>query len=336
MIYPENAENQRNKFRCGIKKDAGDDADVTDGCEIFALAELFPSKESGVTVEIDGGEGVGRVTKDGLDQKKGNAAINSVPRKMIFQAVMEECEKYGFSGRVSIIIDIPSGAEIAKRTFNANLGITGGLSVIGTSGVVEPMSEQALLGAIEAEINVIAAENRGRKSRAVIVTPGEYGISFINQFFDSEKNPRIPIIKCSNFIGNTLDFLAAKDFTHVLIAGHAGKFVKLAGGIFNTHSRTADCHLELLACHASLSGANRATIAAIMDSATVDAALCVLDLAEEVRTDDVLKSILKKIEAHLNRRISGAFKWAFLMFTNERGIIAKSENLLDFVHEMQG
>ena len=329
VIYPPITQSEPNRFRCGIVKDAGDDPDATDGCTIFATVELIAG-ENGVAVAIDGAKGVGRVTKSGLDQAVGNAAINSVPRKMIENEIRSECKTYGFSGKAIVTIDIPNGEEIAKKTFNAQLGIIGGLSVIGTTGIVEPMSEKALVDALEAEIKVIAAESPS--PRSIIVTPGEYGLSFLSAF--APQLTQIPVVKCSNFIGSALDLIAAQGFSHVLISGHAGKFVKLAGGIFSTHSRTADCRLELLAAHAALSGAHRETVAAIMDCATVDAALSVLDCACEVQTETVLQSLLTKIEDHLDRRISGAFKWTFLMFTNVRGILCHSKNLFDFINEM--
>ena len=325
---------KKNCVRVGVKKDAGDDPDATDGIEVFATVTILEKTASDVEIIIDGGKGVGRVTKEGLDQAVGNAAINSTPRKMIEKEVREAAKEAHFSGKIEIIIDIPNGEEIAKKTFNKNLGITGGLSVIGTTGVVEPMSEQALIDALCAEINVIEAEQQGKKIRAIIVTPGEYGLSFLKGYKSANNLEKIAVLKCSNYIGAALDLIASKNFTHVFIAGHAGKFVKLAGGIFSTHSRTADCRLELVAAHAALSGANRNTVAAIMECATVDAALEVLDKAVEVNTESVLESLEQKIEAHLERRIQNAFKWAFLMFTNVRGIISSTKNIESFFKEM--
>ncbi|MBQ6782351.1 MAG: cobalamin biosynthesis protein CbiD [Treponema sp.] len=319
-------------FRCGIQKDAGDDPDVTDGCHVFATAELIPAERidvgaavttatdtpdaAGVCVTIDGGKGVGRVTKAGLDQPIGEAAINRVPRQMIAAAVRDVCEMYGFLGEARITIDIPEGERLANQTFNPQLGIEGGISVIGTSGVVEPMSEQALLDALEAEIRVIAASYAEKTSRPLVITPGNYGKDFVTRYPELEK---IPVLKCANFIGNALDLAAAYGFTHVTLVGHAGKFVKLAGGIMNTHSRVADCRMELISAYAALCGAEKPILVRIMDCATVDAALTVLD--EIALTEKTMQTLMDAAKKHVARRVNGAYSFSLIMFTNERGVI---------------
>ena len=140
---------------CSIQKDAGDDPDITH--ESYVFAKVSKTKENGV--HIDGGKGVGRVTRPGLDQPVGNAAINSTPRKMIESEVMSVCEKYGFDGGINVIISVPNGEELAKKTFNSQIGIIGGISILGTSGIVEPQSTQALLDCIELELKAYNAEN---------------------------------------------------------------------------------------------------------------------------------------------------------------------------------
>lgn len=306
-------------FRCGIQKDAGDDPDVTDGCNVYATAHLTARSTDGVRVTIDGGTGVGRVTKAGLDQPIGNAAINHVPRQMITAAVTDVCESCGFTGDVQIIIDIPDGERLAKNTFNPQLGITGGISVIGTSGVVEPMSEQALLDALEVEIRVIAASYEGKTDRPLVITPGNYGKDFVARY---PRLAALPQLKCSNYIGAAIDLAVAYQFTHVTFVGHAGKFVKLAGGIMNTHSRVADCRLELVCAHAAVCGADKETCARIMDCATVDAALTVLD--ECNLTERVVHSLAHAAERHIARRVNSAYSFDLILFTNERGLIFNS------------
>ena len=309
------------QFRCGVQKDAGDDPDVTDGCHVFATAKLFPADGAGtdegdVSVTIDGGIGVGRVTKAGLDQPIGSVAINRVPRQMMSDAVRETCETYGFTGAVHITIDIPEGERLARNTFNPQLGIVGGISVIGTSGVVEPMSEQALVDALETEIRVIAAACKTKKDRPLIITPGNYGKDFAARY--PEWND-IPQLRCANFIGVALDLAAAYGFTRVILVGHAGKFVKLAGGIMNTHSRVADCRMALVCAHAALCGASKEICARIMDCATVDAALLVLD--EKGLTDAVMRSLSHAAREHVAHRVNGAYPFTMVMFTNERGLL---------------
>ncbi|MBQ7158896.1 MAG: cobalamin biosynthesis protein CbiD [Treponema sp.] len=332
---PVSFSNGGKRFRCGVQKDAGDDPDVTDGCQIFATAELVPAERlsaggavatasdnadaSDVRVMIDGGKGVGRVTKAGLDQKIGEAAINHVPRQMITAAVQDVCESYGFSGTVRITIDIPQGEALARQTFNPQLGIEDGISVIGTSGVVEPMSEQALTDALETEIRVIAASYEDKTDRPLVITPGNYGKDFV-ALHPEWKN--LPVLRCANFIGNAIDLAAAYGFTHVIFVGHAGKFVKLAGGIMNTHSHVADARMELICAHAALCGADKDLCAKIMDCATVDAALSVLDASN--LTETVTRSLISAARKHVERRINGAYSFDLIMFTNERGVIASA------------
>lgn len=304
-------------FRCGVQKDAGDDSDVTDGLFVFATAELFPNDGESVTVSIDGGAGVGRITKAGLDQSIGEAAINRIPRQMITAAVTDVCESFGFSGNVKITIDIPSGEAVAKKTFNPQLGIVGGISVIGTSGVVEPMSEQALIDALETEIRVIAASYGNKSDRPLIVTPGNYGSDFVARFPEWKD---IPVLRCANFIGNAIDLASAYGFTRVIFAGHAGKFVKLAGGIMNTHSRVADCRLELVCAHAALCGAEKNTLSSIINCATVDAALTELDKVN--LTEKTIRSLMDAAVKHVARRVDGAYPFELIMFTNERGVLS--------------
>ena len=129
--------------RCAVYKDGGDDADVTTGHLVVATVTKTASG-----IAIDGGKGVGRVTKPGLDQPVGAAAINRVPRQMIAGAVQAVCEDTGYEGGLSVVISVPSGEELARRTFNPSLGIEGGISILGTSGIVEPMSAQAIVDTI--------------------------------------------------------------------------------------------------------------------------------------------------------------------------------------------
>ena len=197
-------------FSVSVIKDAGDDADATNGIEVWASVTL--TEVPGI--EIDGGFGVGRVTKPGLDQPVGNAAINSTPRRMIRQMVEEAIEEYGYEGGAKVIISIPEGIETAKKTFNPMLGIEGGISVIGTSGIVEPMSEQALVDTIEVTLRQALSD-----SRDVILTPGNYGERFLmKEQFDRYG---IPVVKCSNFLGEALDCAAVEGAETVLLVGQA-------------------------------------------------------------------------------------------------------------------
>lgn len=306
---------------CAVQKDAGDDFDATDGIMITANVRKMPSG-----IVIDGGEGVGRITRRGLEQAVGMAAINSVPRNMIEQQVREIMHKSGYCEGLEIIISVARGREIAEKTFNSNLGIIGGISILGTSGIVEPQSVQALLDSIKIEVKMIAQNS----SKSVIITPGNYGEDFLKTYPHAES---IPIVKCSNFIGETLDYAQEFGIENILLVGHIGKFVKLAGGIMNTHSRMADCRAEIFAAHAAQNGASIKTIHCLMHSVTTDECIEILDFAG-IRAQ-VLQSILQKIEYHIKKRADNINIEA-VIFSNNLGLLGTTsgaENLLQKMGE---
>ena len=299
--------------RCAIRKDAGDDIDVTDGILIFAQVRPIPHG-----IQVDGGKGVGRVTKPGLNQPVGQAAINQVPRQMITQALSQVLEEAGCSHGLEAIISIPRGEELAAKTFNPNLGIVGGLSVLGTSGIVEPQSLEALQRSIEVEIRMHRAQGENK----LILTPGNYGEAFIKTYAPL---PPWPQVKCANFIGASLDYCAQYGYEKVLLVGHLGKFVKLAGGVMDTHSRLADCRMEILAAHAALAGGEPSLIGQIMEAATTDGALELLQKAglwEKVR-----QSLLHKIQYHLERRAAGNFSVGAIIYNNIQGFLGETSQV---------
>ena len=296
--------------RCAVRKDAGDDPDVTDGCLVCAAV-----RKTARGVTVDGGAGVGRVTKPGLDQAVGAAAINSVPRRMIAAAVEEVCAELGYGGGLSVVISVPDGGEIAKRTFNPLLGVEGGISILGTSGIVEPMSEQALVATIELELKQAAAS-----SSRLILTPGNYGADFLRaQGWD---RPGVPVVKCSNFIGEALDATAGLSFTQVLLVGHIGKLVKMAWGVMNTHSKYADCRTELFCAHAALCGAGGELCRSLMASATTDGCIALLDTAG--LRQPVIESLLSSVQTHLDRRVQGAYRTGAVLFSNRYGYLGQT------------
>ena len=295
---------------CAIEKDGGDDVDVTTGLAIVATVELRPESPD---ICIDGGVGVGRVTKPGLDQSVGAAAINHVPRQMITDALRREAASADYHGGFAVTISIPEGEAVAKRTFNPHIGVTGGLSILGTSGIVEPMSQQAILDTIQLEMNQAAL--RAGNPKRLILAPGNYGLDYLHETYPDFA--AIPVVKTSNFIGDTLDMAASAGFEEVLLVGHVGKLVKVAGGILNTHSHTADCRTELFCTHAALCGAGRDTCAALYDAATTDACLDILDAAG-LRAP-VLESLLQAIQLHLDRRAADAFRVGAVLFSNQHG-----------------
>lgn len=308
---------------CGVVKDSGDDPDVTNGMTVYARVEKTDSSGS---ITIDGGVGIGRVTKPGLDQPVGAAAINSTPRRMITEAlhgVMEDC---GYTCGLRVLIYAPQGVELAKKTFNPRLGIEGGLSVLGTTGIVEPMSDEAVVETIRAELSVRRAAER----TAVLFTPGNYGAVFIRNILGVDP---AAAVMTSNFIGDALTLAAEAGFSSALLVGHIGKLVKLAGGMFNTHSRYGDCRAELFAAHAAACGADARTVAAILNSAMTDDMLRLLD--EVGLREAVMDSVMQKIHDHLNHRTAGALRAGAIAFSNVYGILGKTADAQDILKNIQ-
>lgn len=311
-VVPEACTFHETAASCAVRKDGGDDVDCTAGLLIFARVE----RTGGTEITVDGGEGVGRVTKPGLDQPVGAAAINSVPREMILKAVSEVCDATDYSGGLAVTIYVPDGAAVAEKTFNPRLGIEGGISILGTSGIVEPMSQQALVDTIVLELKQHAAAGAKR----LILTPGNYGLDYLRT--SGLGANAAPVVRCSNFIGETLDAACALGFQEILLVGHVGKLVKLAGGIMNTHSSIADCRTELFCAHAACCGASPALCRRIMDGATTDA--CIEILKEAGLQDGVMASILSAVHRHLDRRVGSEVTVGAVLFSNVYGELGKT------------
>jgi cobalt-precorrin-5B (C1)-methyltransferase len=309
---------------CAVVKDSGDDPDMTNGIKIFARVEKA-GREAGIT--IDGGEGVGRVTKPGLDQAVGNAAINSVPRRMIEDELRQVCEDNGYCGGLRVVISAPEGAEIAKRTFNPRLGIVGGISILGTTGIVEPMSDDAVVQTIRAELSMRSASGK----KTVLLTPGNYGAQFIREELGLDQEIAVTT---SNFIGDAFSIAAEKGFSGTLLVGHVGKLIKLAGGMFNTHSRYGDCRAEIMACHAGLCGAPVSVIRRISESVMTDDMLNILE--EAGLRNRVMESVMGKIERNIEERRFGQTRTGVIVFSKEYGILgmtSEAEKLLDLIRK---
>ena len=306
--------------KCAVRKDGGDDPDVTTGALIFAEVSL--SDENGI--RLDGGEGVGRVTRPGLDQPVGEAAINSVPRAMIKQEVAQVAEAYGYDGGFDVIISVPGGDAIAARTFNPRLGIEGGISIIGTSGVVEPMSEQAILDTIRVELRQQKAEG----CKAAFISPGNYGLDFMKETYGMDLDRSV---KCSNYIGLTVDMIKELGFESMLLTGHAGKLVKVAGGIMNTHSREADCRMEIIAAAAAKEGADTGLILGILECLTTEEAFAKLREADSQLAERTAERLMSGILASLGRRSGGGLHIECIMYTKENGLIAASDGAEEMI-----
>ena len=311
---------EQDRVSCAIRKDGGDDPDITSGSLIFSEVSFCP--EPGIL--IDGGLGVGRVTKRGLDQPVGNAAINSVPRRMIRENLEEVLKLYDCSRGLRVIISVPEGEKLAKKTFNPRLGIVGGISILGTTGIVEPMSEKALLDTIRVELN----QRKAAGADYVLLTPGNYGSDFIRDSIGIDPNLAV---QSSNFIGDTLDMCKDLGFRGALLIGHIGKLVKLAGGMMNTHSKYGDCRMEILASHAGAAGLPAPLVGEMLGCVACDDGIRILD--QEGLRQKTMASLMGKIQEHLSHRAQ-EMEIGAITFSKEYGLLGETPNARDLLHNI--
>ena len=310
---------EENAVTCAVRKDAGDDPDTTNGILVYARVEKCP-QTSGIT--IDGGKGVGRVTKAGLSLKVGEAAINPVPKAMILKAVEDAADRYHYEGGLKVTIFVPEGEKIAQKTFNPRLGIQGGISILGTSGIVEPMSEKALIESIHVEMK----QHFSQGERYMIVTPGNYGADYLREHMNLpfEKN-----IKCSNYVGETIDMAVNMGVKGILFISHIGKFVKVAAGIMNTHSHSADGRMEVLCAAAIRSGAEISCAREILACNTTDEALYVLDKYHLLQK--AMEDVTSHIQFYLDHRSYQQILLGAVIFSNEFGYLGQTEHASELI-----
>ncbi|SEI96894.1 cobalt-precorrin 5B C1-methyltransferase [Lachnospiraceae bacterium A10] len=324
------------EVRCAVRKDGGDDPDVTSGALIYATVR-YAEDENGNLLEdleqsgkcrifLDGGEGVGRVTKPGLDQPVGNAAINSVPRQMILEEVQEVMDVLDYKGALSVIISVPEGAEIAEKTFNPRLGIVGGISILGTSGVVEPMSMQALLDTIQVELR----QKKALGMESIVIAPGNYGLDFMRDLYAYDLDLAV---KCSNYIGETLDRIGDLGFKKVLLCGHIGKLIKVSGGIMNTHSKEADCRIELMVNAGLKCGMPLDALQEMQECISTDAAYEIVK--REGVAKEFMEMVMEKIQYYLKKRAADRFEIECIVFSNEFGLMGKTAGAEDLLNEIK-
>ena len=229
------------------------------------------------------------------------------------QAVCREC---GYSGGLKVIISVPDGEKLAKKTFNPRLGIVGGISILGTTGIVEPMSEKALLDTIRVELR----QRRANGAEYVLLTPGNYGSDFIRASLGID--PAIAV-QSSNFIGDTIDLCRKMGFQGALLIGHIGKLVKIAGGMMNTHSKYGDCRMEILAAHAGAAGASAEVLDQILSSVACDDVLRIL--SENGGYEKTMERVTDRIWFHLQHRSDELEIGAFI-FSKEYGLLGQTPN----------
>ena len=303
---------QADQVSCAVRKDSGDDPDVTNGALIYATV----STSACPGIAFDGGTGVGRVTRPGLDQKVGEAAINSVPRQMIRENVAQVMALTDCRQGLQVTISVPQGQMLAQKTFNPRLGIQGGISILGTTGIVEPMSEQALVDTIRVELR-----QKRLAGDTVLLTPGNYGSDFIRQSLGIDP---ATAVQCSNFIGDALDLCRELEFRGVLLIGHIGKLVKLGGGMMNTHSKYGDCRMEILAAHAAMAGLPPEKIRKMLACVACDDALGILQ--EAGCREQTMDSLIRRIGSHLQYRAGQTLTVGAAVFSKEYGLLGQTEN----------
>lgn len=307
---------------CSVIKDGGDDPDVTTGLYITATVKRLPDDR----IEIDGGDGVGRVTRAGLEQPVGAAAINQVPRRMIEENVREILAECRAACGIRVVISVDGGEEAARKTFNPKLGIAGGISILGTSGVVVPMSEKALVETIRVDVKAQIAQGNGY----VMAVPGNYGLRFCREQLGLGQEH---IVICSNYVGETVDAAVEYGAKGLLLVGHLGKFVKLAAGIMNTHSREADGRMEILAAHAILSGCDADSAAEILSCATTEEAVSVISRCKIRKS--VMASLTESAETYLNRRAHGQIRIGIIMYSLSEGFLGESKHAAGLLEKMK-
>lgn len=344
---------------CGVKKDAGDDPDVTDQAMVFASVEYFEAgmeavfRENGTggengncgengdflmggrcyrkgKVYLTGGQGIGLITKEGLACPVGYHAINPVPRQMIFKEVEAAADRAGFGERLLVRISIPQGEGLAAKTFNPRLGIAGGLSVLGTSGIVEPMSEAALKATIRLELHMKAAAGRKR----IILTPGNYGERFLKEDLGLSISQGV---LCSNFIGETVKMAREEGLNEILFVGHAGKLIKAAGGVYNTHSKYGDRRMEILwdcmkgFCERMAGDQRERLKERVMAFNTTEEAVGALD--QLGLRKPVMEEAANRIKRHMETWYGGPVRVETVIFSNLHGCLGMTAGALPMIRE---
>lgn len=317
-----------NRVRCAVVKDGGDDPDVTTGLHVTAEVRAEERGDGALEIQIEGGPGVGRVTLPGLDQPVGNAAINRVPRQMIEKELTEVADLLDFRGRIRVILSVPGGETAAERTFNPRLGIEGGISILGTTGIVEPMSTRAILDTIRVELN----QRKALGDRIAAVSPGNYGLNFMQETYGYDLNRSV---KCSNYVGDTVDMVREMGFRGMLLTGHIGKLIKVSGGIMNTHSKEGDARMELLAAGVIRAGGSTDTLRGILNCRVTEEALGVIQKESPVLLRKSMDAVMDRILYYLRKRAGKELPVECILYSNEFGLLAASPGAMDMLEELR-
>lgn len=317
-----------NRVRCAVVKDGGDDPDVTTGLHVTAEVRAEERGDGALEIQIEGGPGVGRVTLPGLDQPVGNAAINRVPRQMIEKELSEVAELLDFRGRIQVILSVPGGEAAAERTFNPRLGIEGGISILGTTGIVEPMSTRAILDTIRVELN----QRKALGDRIAAVSPGNYGLNFMKETYGYDLNRSV---KCSNYVGDTVDMVREMGFRGMLLTGHIGKLIKVSGGIMNTHSKEGDARMELLAAGVIRAGGSTDTLRGILNCRVTEEALGIIQGESPELLRKSMDAVMDRILYYLRKRAGEELPVECILYSNEFGLLAASPGAMDMLEKLE-
>lgn len=317
-----------NRVRCAVVKDGGDDPDVTTGLHVRAEVRAEERGDGALEIQIEGGPGVGRVTLPGLDQPVGNAAINRVPRQMIEKELSEVAELLDFRGRIRVILSVPGGEAAAERTFNPRLGIEGGISILGTTGIVEPMSTRAILDTIRVELN----QRKALGDRIAAVSPGNYGLNFMKETYGYDLNRSV---KCSNYVGDTVDMVREMGFRGMLLTGHIGKLIKVSGGIMNTHSKEGDARMELLAAGVIRAGGSMDTLRGILNCRVTEEALGIIQAESPALLRKSMDAVMDRILYYLRKRAGEELPVECILYSNEFGLLAASPEAMDMLEKLR-
>lgn len=317
-----------NRVRCAVVKDGGDDPDVTTGLHVTAEVRAEERTDGTLEIQIEGGPGVGRVTLPGLDQPVGNAAINRVPRQMIEKELSEVSELLDFRGRIRVILSVPGGETAAERTFNPRLGIEGGISILGTTGIVEPMSTRAILDTIRVELN----QRKALGDRIAAISPGNYGLNFMKETYGYDLNRSV---KCSNYVGDTVDMVREMGFRGMLLTGHIGKLIKVSGGIMNTHSKEGDARMELLAAGVIRAGGSTDTLRGILNCRVTEEALGIIQGESPELLRKSMDAVMDRILYYLRKRAGEELPVECILYSNEFGLLAASPGAMDMMEELR-
>lgn len=298
---------RKNSAQCAVIKDSGDEPDVTNGARIYAKVKFSSVKG----ISIKGGKGVGKITKPGLSLKVGEWAINPVPRRMI----LEELSPFLLKDKgFEVSISVPEGKELAKQTYNPKLGIMGGISIIGTTGIVEPKSVDAYKASLALELDVLKAAGIDK----VFLVLGYVSERFCKEKLKVQDSA---MIKIGDHIGFMLENSLKKKLRGVVLVGHLGKLIKVTNGQFNTHFSFGDKRLESLAHYAESCGGDTHTIHRILSQKTAEAAIGIL---RDAGLSQVFARIAKDVVKNCRELVSNGLEVNCILLSLTGEVLART------------